>query len=189
MFVAMGNKPLWLVGMMGAGKSVVGLRLAQELGRRFVDTDAEIERSAGHSINEIFAREGEAGFRVRERHAIEALYGSSDVVSLGGGAIAQAGAADSLSEAGMVVYLKASPATLLARLGKCLRRPLLCDLNPEARLAKVEALMAERRVAYESATIVIDTDSLTVDGTVEEISRRLSAERGENRETDKEERS
>jgi hypothetical protein len=62
-------------------------------------------------------------------------------------------------------------------------------LNPEARLAKVEALMAERRVAYESATIVIDTDSLTVDGTVEEISRRLSAERGENRETDKEERS
>ena len=74
-----------------------------------------------------------------------------------------------------MVYLKAAPATLLARLGDCSGRPLLRDVAPEARLARLEALLAERRVAYESASIVIDTDDLTVPDTVDAISRRLPA--------------
>ena len=171
----MGQSPVWLVGMMGAGKSAVGPCLAQCLGRRFVDTDAEIERAAGVSINEIFSREGEPAFRARERRAIEALFGRGDVVSLGGGAIGQPGAAAWLNAAGTVVYLKAAPATLLARLGDCSGRPLLRDVAPEARLARLETLLAERKAAYESASIVIDTDGLTVPDTVEAISRRLPA--------------
>jgi shikimate kinase len=183
----MGHSAIWLVGMMGAGKSVVGPRLAHRLKRRFVDTDAEIERAAGHSINQIFSQEGEAGFRVRERGVIEALFGGGDVVSLGGGAIAQPGALDSLQTAGTIIYLKTSPATLLARLGDCSKRPLLRDLGPEARLAKLEALVAQRQAAYESAAIVIDTDSLTVFGTVDEILRQLSAARVSDCTTEEEE--
>jgi len=91
MFETMGRCPIWLVGMMGAGKSAVGPLLASSLGRRFVDTDVEIERSAGMAVSQIFSVEGERAFRDRERQLIEDLSGGGDVVALGGGAIAQPG--------------------------------------------------------------------------------------------------
>lgn len=152
---------VWLVGMMGAGKSTVGPALAGRLGRRFVDLDTEIERMAGISIVEIFRRETEAGFRRRERQAIARWAGRQVVVALGGGAVAQPGAAARLRACGVVVYLRASVATLLARLGDCRDRPLLRDLSSEARSARVEALLRERRRAYESASVVLDVDGLT----------------------------
>ncbi len=98
MFEAMGDRPIWLVGMMGAGKSAVGPLLARSLARRFVDSDVEIERSAGMAVSEIFSAEGEPAFRDRERQLIQDLSGGSDVVALGGGAIAQPRAAALLSE-------------------------------------------------------------------------------------------
>jgi len=171
----MAKGPIWLVGMMGAGKSAVGPRLARRLGRRFRDNDAEIEREAGASISEIFASEGEAAFRDRERRAIEDLLGSHQVVALGGGAIAQPGAADRLARAGTVVYLKAAPKTLLERLGDCSSRPLLSEVAPEERLAKLEVLLAERERAYASAAIGVDTDGQAIDAVVEEICLRLDA--------------
>ncbi len=177
MFETMGRRPIWLVGMMGAGKSAVGPLLARSLTRRFVDTDAEIERSAGMAVSEIFSVEGERAFRERERQLIEDLSGGSDVVALGGGAIVQPGAADLLGRTGSVVYLKASANLLLSRLGDCSERPLLRDLAPEGRLARLETLLAERAGVYETAVIAVDTERRTLEAVAEEILRRLDAAR------------
>jgi len=177
MFETMERRPIWLVGMMGAGKSAVGPLLAGSLARRFVDTDVEIERFARMAVSEIFSAEGERAFRDRERQLIEDLSGGSDVVALGGGAIAQPGAAAFLGRTGSVVYLKASASSLLVRLGDCSERPLLHGLAPEGRLARLETLLAERASAYETAAIAVDTESRTVEAVAEEILRRLDAAR------------
>ncbi len=165
----MGQRPIWLVGMMGAGKSAVGPLLAQSLGRRFSDSDAEIERAAGMSVSEIFSTEGERAFRDRERRVVEELSRGTDVVALGGGTIAQPGAAARLGRAGTVVYLKASASALLSRLGDCSERPLLHGLSQEERLAKLESLLAERASAYETAAIEVDTEGRTLEAVVGEI--------------------
>jgi shikimate kinase len=177
MFETMGHRPIWLVGMMGAGKSAVGPLLACSLARRFVDTDLEIERSAGMTITKVFSVEGERAFRDRERQLIEGLSGGSDVVALGGGAIAQPGVAALLERTGTVVYLKASATSLLDRLGDCSERPLLHDLAPEGRLVRLETLLAERASAYETAAIAVDTERQTVEAVAEEILRRLDPAR------------
>jgi shikimate kinase len=144
--------------MMGAGKSTVGPALAERLGRDFVDLDAEIESMAGSRIVEIFEDEGEAGFRRREREAIAAWANRPVVVALGGGAIAQEGAARTLKESGVVVYLRGRVSTLVERLGDCDERPLLRELSPLARAARVSELLEVRKAAYESAGVVIDVD-------------------------------
>ena len=113
---------------MGAGKSASG-RCWRVPWRGALCTDVEIERSAGMTISEIFSAEGERAFRDR-RQLIEDLSGGSDVVALGGGAIAQPGADALLGRTGSVVYLKASPSSLLGRLGDCSERPLLHGLAP-----------------------------------------------------------
>ena len=159
--------------MMGAGKSAVGPALARQLGHRFVDADAEVEREAGCSIAELFATEGEDVFRARERAAIDALAGEPVVVALGGGAIAQPGAGARLARTGTVVYLRARPETLLARLGDGRGRPLLEGVSPGDRLERVKALLAERAVAYESAALVIDTDDRSEATVADEVARRI----------------
>jgi shikimate kinase len=169
-----GKRTVWLVGMMGAGKSTVGPALARRLGRRFVDSDAEVERAAGRTISEIFAAEGEAAFRRRERTTIEALQGQEAVVSLGGGAVSQEGLCERLAEDGRLVYLRASIELLLERLGDCRKRPLLAGLDPAARRARLEALLDERRAAYQSAEIVVDTGRGPVDDVVEAVMARLN---------------
>ena len=158
---------------MGAGKSAVGPLLAQSLDRRFVDSDREIERSAGMTVAEIFSVEGERAFRGRERQVVENLSSGADVVALGGGTIAQPGAAAILGRTGTVVYLKASANALLSRLGDCSDRPLLHGLAPEERLAKLESLLAERASAYETAAIEVDTEGRTLEAVVDEILLRL----------------
>jgi len=179
MFASMGKRPIWLVGMMGAGKSAVGPLLAQSLDRDFVDTDRQIEQLAGMTISEIFSTEGERAFRERERRLVEDLSRGADVVALGGGAIAQPGAAALVGRAGTVVYLKAAARVLLGRLGDCSDRPLLSDLAPEERLARLEALLAERAGAYESAAIEVDTEARTLESVVAEIVQRLDLARSE----------
>ncbi len=160
--------------MMGAGKSAVGEALARRLGLRFVDSDAEVERESGAHIPEIFRREGEPGFRRREARAIEALRGEACVAALGGGAIAQPGAAERLGSSGTVVYLRARPESLLARVGNGSGRPLLVGGDPDARLERLGALLAERAPHYESAAIVIDTDELSLEQVVEAVALRLA---------------
>jgi shikimate kinase/3-dehydroquinate synthase len=164
---------LWLMGMMGAGKSAVGAVLAAQLGLPFVDLDREVETAAGCSIAELFASEGEAGFRRRERAALEAVAGRRAVVALGGGAPAQPGVPERLAASGTSVYLRARPETLAARIGAGEGRPLLAGLDPAAREAKLRALLAEREPAYRSAALVIDTDALDAAAVAAELVQRL----------------
>ena len=167
--------PVFLVGMMGAGKSAVGPSLARRLGRRFVDADAEIERAAGRSIPEIFAAEGEAGFRARERETVDALARSADVIALGGGALTQSGAPERLAAQGILVYLRARPQTLVSRLGDCSTRPMLSGVPLQERSARLSALLAERAPAYATAELVVDTDDRAVADIAEEIACRLES--------------
>lgn len=165
---------IWLVGMMGAGKSAVGERLARLLGRPFIDTDAEIERRTGRTIAEIFEKSGEPAFRTMERDAIERVMNGADaVVALGGGAIAQPDAARLLSTRGTVVYLRAKPATLAKRIGAAPARPLLAGLDAAGRRKQIAELLAERSVHYESAQIAVDTDELDPDGVAARIEKQL----------------
>jgi shikimate kinase len=168
-------KTLWLVGMMGAGKSAVGPLLAQQLDRPYLDTDAEVENEAGATIAELFAREGEAAFRKRERGALEAVAGREVVVALGGGAIAQPGAGALLAATGRIVYLRARPETLLARIADAESRPLLAGLDAAARLARITDLLAQRAPHYEAATLVIDTDGCTPEDVARRVLRGLEA--------------
>jgi shikimate kinase len=173
MLRAVRDGTLWLVGMMGAGKSAVGALVAARLGRPLVDLDRAIERAAGRGIPEIFAAEGEAGFRKREREALEAVAGRGAVVALGGGAAAQPGAVERLLETGTLVYLRARPETLAARVGDDDARPLLAGLDAAGRLATLRRLLGERERFYLKATLVLDTDALDAAGAADELLRRL----------------
>src|SRR5579884_2372028 len=135
-----------LVGLPGSGKSAVGAALARRLGWRHLDTDAMVERRAGRSVAEIFAAEGEAGFRAREHAALrEALEGAEPLVlSCGGGLAAQPVAGSLLFRSAWVVWLDARDSVLLQRLGGAAGRPLLRD-DPARALGE---LRQARSAAY-----------------------------------------
>jgi len=147
---------IFLVGMMGAGKTTAGRLLARRLGRHFIDTDHEIEARCGVGIPLIFEIEGEAGFREREARAIEELTAQDDVVlATGGGAVLRADNRRRLAARGTVIYLHAPPAALYRRVRSDRNRPLLATDDP---LARLEALYAERDPLYrEIADVVVET--------------------------------
>ena len=168
-------RPIYLIGMMGVGKSTVGPLLALRLGREFVDTDLEIERRAGRSIAEIFDREGEATFRRLEVEAVEVASSRPAVIALGGGALVQPGALERLSGRGDLVYLRASAETLLERIGDPSSRPLLAGLGESGCTARLQALLDERRPFYERARFQIDAEG-TNDEVVDRIVARLEGD-------------
>jgi shikimate kinase len=165
---------------MGAGKSTVGRILADDLERKFVDSDDEIERRVGQTIAQIFASDGETAFRRIEAETIEALSNDAAVVALGGGALTSAGLLDMLVESGDLVYLKASVDLLMARIVDPASRPLLGGLDEKDRRARIEALLEERRGLYERATFVVDAD-----GDAKDVAKRIIAAlaRGTSRES------
>lgn len=150
-----------LIGFMGSGKSSVSRILASRLGRRLVDTDAEIEREQGMTISEIFAQYGEQGFRKLEHELLLRLAQEKEplVISTGGGLAAQPQNREALSALGTVIYLQVQPHTVLARLQGDETRPLLQGADKEA---KVRTLLAEREPLYRAAAdVCIATDTLT----------------------------
>jgi shikimate kinase len=160
--------PLVLVGMMGAGKSAVGRLLATRLGRPFLDSDDAIAAAAGAgSVRELFAREGEAAFRARERRFIAELSAyAGHVLALGGGMFAGAENVSAIRAVAFAVWLRARPETLLARLSASDRalRPLLDgDADPARLVARLAALLAERAPWYAQAHATIDTDGLATE--------------------------
>ena len=159
---------LFLVGPMGAGKSAIGKELARILERPFHDTDAVIQARTGADIGFIFDREGEAGFRRRERDVLDELTALDDaVVATGGGAVLDADNRRHLAARGTVVYLFTSVASQVARTRAGRNRPLLDTDDPEARLA---ALFAVRDPLYrEVADFVVDTDGRRRAAVAEEI--------------------
>ena len=176
-----------LTGFMGAGKTVVGRRLAQSLGWKFVDLDAFIEDKEGRSVQDIFsghysdaavkavlAKEvlgGELYFRELEKTALAAvLEGSEQVIALGGGTVVDPDNLKLLKKRSWLVRLRVSPQAVLSRVGRTEDRPLL--RGPD-RLKRIEELSAQRESIYAEADATVDTDELTVDQVVQRIEEQL----------------
>jgi shikimate kinase len=167
---------VFLVGPMGSGKTAVGRHLARALHLPFHDSDAEIERRTGVDIPFIFEKEGESGFRQREREALEALTALTGIVlATGGGAVLLAENRRLLSERGCVVYLQTSVAQQAERVRHGRNRPLLAEGDTAARLGD---LMDTRAPLYsEVADIVVSTDGQRVNSVAEQVLRELAAAR------------
>jgi len=169
-----GPQNLFLVGPMGSGKSAVGKHLARLLNMRFFDSDAEIERRTGVDIAFIFEKEGEVGFRQREREAIEALTSMDRIVlATGGGAVLLQENRRVLSERGRVVYLKTSVAQQAERVRHGRTRPLLSNVDTATKLGE---LMEQRAALYaEIADVTVATDNRKVRSVAEDILRELDS--------------
>lgn len=164
---------IFLVGLMGAGKTTVGKLLAKALGKTFYDSDHEIERRTGVNIPLIFELEGEAGFRKREALAINELAHLDDVIlATGGGAVLLEENRQVLANRGTVVYLRASVDELCHRTRGDRNRPLLQTENPRERL---QSLYQQRDPLYlEVADMVIDTGGQPVGAIVSQIEHNLT---------------
>ena len=173
---ALSGRSVVLVGMMGAGKTSVGKRLAAKLGLPFVDADAEIEAGAQLTISEIFERFGELYFREGERKVIARLLnGGPLVLATGGGAFMNATTRQNIAKYGVSIWLKPSFDILLARVRKKSNRPLLKTADPEQTLRR---LLEERTPTYALADLTIESLDGSHDTVVDAILRRLDATLG-----------
>ena len=165
------DRPLALVGLMGCGKSAIGRRIACKLKLGFVDIDQQVVDSAGISITEIFEIAGEAKFREMERAALaQTIVGPPKIIATGGGAFCQEDTAELMLKSSHVIWLKATPETLVARIGNTKSRPLLHADDPLVTLIK---LLDERTQFYQQAQIHIDTDGMTSQRAVRAILESL----------------
>nr|WP_328804774.1 shikimate kinase AroK [Noviherbaspirillum galbum] len=169
----MQSSNIFLVGLMGAGKTTVGRALARKLDKTFIDSDHEIEARTGASIPLIFEIEGEASFRHRESDVIRDLTSRSGIIlATGGGAVLKPENREYLKTRGTVIYLRASINSILARTSHDKNRPLLQTPDPRA---KLEQLSREREPLYlEVADLVIETGRPNVQSLVNTIVSRLA---------------
>ncbi len=160
-----------LVGLMGAGKSCIGKRLASQLSLDFVDADTEIERAAGCSIEEMFDRYGESAFRDGERRVIiRLLERPTLVLATGGGSFMNPLTRTAISARAITVWLRADLELLLKRTGRRSNRPLLKRGNPREILAK---LITERYPVYSQSNVIVDSAEGPPDVTVERVRAAL----------------
>ncbi|HEX2154407.1 MAG TPA: shikimate kinase [Acidimicrobiia bacterium] len=160
---------LWLIGMMGSGKTTVGMAVAAHLGLDFVDTDLLVASVTESSITELWDDEGEQSFRHLESQMIaSAAAGEPVVVATGGGAILDRTNIDVMRSSGLVVWLTAAPSTLAERVGRDGSRPLLAQADdPVERLG---TLVEEREARYrEAAHATVATDGKTVESVADEV--------------------
>jgi shikimate kinase len=166
------NKNIFLIGLMGAGKTTIGRQIASELSLDFFDSDHEIENRTGVTITHIFDIEGETGFRKRETAMLDELTNKKGIVlATGGGAILKAENRQFLMSRGTTIYLYANIDTLLERTSKDRNRPLLQTGDPAA---KLKELFEIRDPLYrETADILIDTSKDSVRLALKEILEKL----------------
>jgi shikimate kinase len=161
---------IWLIGMMGTGKSTSGRILGELLGIPFVDADQLLGERAAAGVPEIFASEGEAGFRERERNIIaEIAAGPEAVVAAGGGAALDPGNTALMRATGTIVLLEATPAELVLRLSDPAGRPLLSGDDLEERVTQLSVMRSDRYRAV--ADHVVDTTELDP----EAVARRIAS--------------
>lgn len=160
------SKTIVLVGLMGAGKTIIGQKLATRLNIDFVDADNEIEEAAGCSISEIFTRYGEASFREGEKRVISRLLlGPAHVLGTGGGAFMDGETRLEISKSAISLWLKADLETLLQRVARRKHRPLLKNVNKRETLKR---LMKERHPFYAKADIIVNSGRTSPDLTVDD---------------------
>ena len=166
------KRNIFLIGPMGSGKTAVGRHLARLFHFTFHDSDADVEAKTGVDIAFIFEKEGEAGFRIREKEAISRLTRMESIVlATGGGAVIDADNRRLLAERGVVVYLATSIDQQLERTRHARHRPLLNDTDPEQ---KLHELMQRRAILYaEIADFTVSTDGRRVQLVAEEIHHEL----------------
>lgn len=175
--IALLDRPIVLVGLMGVGKSTIGRRLAQRLGLPFVDSDSAIEEAAGASAADVFDRYGEDDYRDGERRLVARLIdGQVRVIATGGGAFIDPATRRLLNDRAITVWLDAPVAVLAERTGRKNTRPLLRGDDREATLAR---LSAERRAFYAEAQVHVLSNegahSSVVDAIIAAVHARLSA--------------
>jgi shikimate kinase len=164
---ALGRRSVVLVGMMGAGKSSVGRRLAGRLGIPFVDADVEIEKAAGMTISEIFAAQGEPYFRAGEMRVIARLLdGGPQVLATGGGAFMNAETRTAVRAKGISVWLRATLEVLNRRIKRRGDRPLLKGADPSETLRR---LLEERDPVYAEADLTVESRDVPHETIVDEI--------------------
>lgn len=165
-------RPVVLVGLMGAGKTTVGRRLARALGLPFKDADAEIEIAAGRSVSDIFAERGEAEFRAGERRVIRRLLeGPPVVLATGGGAFMDPDTRRLILAQALSIWLRADIDVLVRRCGRRSTRPLLLNGDPRETLGR---LARERYPIYAEADLTVDTNESPHDAAVAAILEALS---------------
>ena len=170
---ALGRRSVVLVGMMGAGKSSIGRRLASRLSLPFVDADAEIEKAAGMSIPDIFATHGEPDFRAGEaRVIVRLLDGGPQVLATGGGAFMNADTRSAIGVKGVSVWLKAEADVLMRRIKRRHDRPLLATDDPAATLRQLIDL---RYPVYALADVTVQSREVPHDKIVDEIVAALAS--------------
>ncbi len=163
---ALGTRAVVLVGMMGAGKSTIGRRLAARLRLRFLDADTEIETAAGMSIPDIFETHGEPHFRDGEARVIARLLDSGpSVLATGGGAFMREETRNRVHRQAISVWLKADIDTIMRRVKRRADRPLLHTANP---VATVERLLSEREPFYQTADLTISSREVPHEKIVDE---------------------
>ena len=162
---------LWLIGMMGSGKTAVGRRVAGAAGSRFVDTDFRLVSDLGRSIPEIFEGEGESSFRDLESATLRAVASEQEaVVATGGGVVLSEENITLIRSSGTVVFLAASPTTLARRIGGDTGRPLIAAGD---RVATLASILDDRWELYDRACHeVVETDDLTPDQVAREVVAR-----------------
>lgn len=178
---ALGRRSLVLVGMMGAGKSSVGRKLATRLAMPFVDADTEIETAAGMTIPEIFEVRGEPEFRSGEQRVIARLLdGGPQVLATGGGAYMNAETRRLIGQKGVSIWLKAEFDILMRRIKRRNDRPLLRTADPESMLKR---LIDERYPVYALADLTVESRDVSheviVDEVIEALAHHLSVARGD----------
>jgi len=165
------TRPVVLVGLMGAGKTTVGRRLAQSIGLEFIDSDNEITEAAGCSIPDIFEIYGESIFRDLEKRVILRLLGSEPaVIATGGGAFMNPAIRDSIRTHAISIWLRAELEVLLERVSRRNTRPLLEQGDKRTILTR---LIEERHPVYGNADLVVDSGEGSHEAVVTEIIRRL----------------
>lgn len=173
---ALAARSVVLIGLMGAGKTAVGKRLAARLELPFIDADTEIETAAGMTVSEIFTRHGEAYFREGERKVIKRLLEAGpQVLATGGGAFMNEETRANIKARGLSIWLRAELRVLLKRVNRRGNRPLLAVGNPEKVMRK---LMAERDPVYAEADIVVDSRDVPHDAIVNAVIDALAAKLG-----------
>lgn len=168
------DRPIVLIGMMGAGKTAVGRRLAKVLDWPFQDADAAIEEAAGTTISNIFAEIGEASFRAKERQVIARLLKEQErqVLALGGGAFVDPETRALVRARAISIWLRADLDTLVRRTSRANKRPLLAGSDPRRKLAE---LLRERTPIYAEADLVVDSGDVPVKMVVDRILAALAA--------------